>query len=164
MTSHRQSLASLIRADEVQYASSPRSALTRIVSATRSTSCPSSTEATSLRFTPFFHGSDWSRTASCATAKTASHSNVCSRQDTFLNVFCIQIDNWVAFHGCRVKSHTFPTEIHTFTKHVPSLMFRTVKRALCDGLHGNFPTNSTEEKVMLILGQLLASVSAHHTE
>ena len=148
----------------MQCASSPRSALTRIVSATRSTSCPSPTEATSLRLTPSSTEAIGSRTASCATAKTASHSNVCSRQDTFLSVFCTQIDNWVAFVCCRVKSQTFPTEIHTFIKHVPSLVFSSVKRALCDDSHGNFPTNSIEEKVLLMLGQLLASVSAPHTE
>ena len=151
-TSHHQSLASLIRADEVQYASSPRSALTRIVSATRSKSCPSPTEATSLRLTL------------SSTEATGLAQQRVQRQDTFLSVFCAQIDNHVAFLCCWVKSQTFPTEIHTFIKHVPSLVFSSVKRALCDDSHGNFPTNSIEEKVLLMLGQLLASVSAPHTE
>ena len=94
---------------QLSLLSTTRSSLTRIVSATRSTSCPTPTEATSLaqhRVQPpkrVF----WSRTAS------------------FLSVFSTQIDSWTAF-----KIPTFPAEIQTLIKHVPPLMFSSVKRSL----------------------------------
>ena len=108
-----------------------RSALTRIVSATRSTSCPSSTEATGLPM----HVSE-----------CLLHSNR-------------QLNSIPRLSG---QKYRFDTEIHTFIKHVPSLMFSSVKRALCDDLSAIFPTNQLFRRIGVChtWATFLASVSA----
>ena len=93
--------------------------------------------ATPLRLTSFLHGSDWSR--------TTSHNIVCNRQDTFLVSHGIVPE--CLLHSNR-QLNSIPRllgQIRLFLrnfikhiKHVPSLMFSSVKRALCDGFHGNF--------------------------
>ena len=137
---------------QLSLLSATRSSLTRIVSATRSTSRPSSTEATSLRLMSFLHGSDWSPTHVLPPRK-----RLCNRQDTFLvshgiipvcllhsNGQLNSIPRWSgqkSDFSCGHSSNTFHHScsaplnelcVMAFTAISSSLVFNSVKRAVCD--------------------------------
>ena len=152
---------------QLSLLSTTRSSLTRIISATRSTSRPSSTEATSLRLMSFLHGSDWSPTHVLPPRKRlVSHNIVCHRQDTFLvshgiipecllhsnrqmnsiprlsgqnSDFSCGTSLTTFHHSCSAPSNELC--VMAFTAISSSLVFSSVKRAVCDDLSTISSTN-----------------------
>ena len=110
-----------------------------------------STEATGLRLVSFLHGSDWSRTTSCG-----------HRQDTFLVSHgiipeCLLHSNRQMNRVPRLSGQNSDFSCGTSLEHIPSLMFSSVKRALCDGFHSHFIITC----VQLRSNELCVMISQH---
>ena len=144
MTSHHQSLASLVRANEFSDASSPAACVTSLHSLRASPALPPQHNTfiidthhlrDTFNITSFLHGSDFSATHVLPTRKRlVSHNIVCHRQDTFLVSHGIVPE--CLLHSTRQMSSiprlsgqhpSFCADIH---QHVPSLM-ATLSNELC---------------------------------